>query len=47
MSVQHDAAEAAPASMACRPDYKPGDPDELRDGLLRGWHEHMRRLRGE
>jgi hypothetical protein len=29
-----------PASLACRPDYKPGDPDPLRDGLLKGWRDH-------
>ncbi len=26
--------------------YVPEHPDALRDGLLRGFHEHMRRLRG-
>ncbi len=25
--------------------YEPGDPDPLRDGLYRGFHEHMARLR--
>lgn len=27
--------------------YQPGDPDPLRDGLLRGFREHMARLRAE
>lgn len=34
--------EAAPP----RP-YVPEDADDYRDGLLRGYVEHMRRLRGE
>lgn len=27
------------------PIYTPDQPDELRDGLYRGFHEHMARLR--
>jgi hypothetical protein len=30
----------APASLACREGYRPGDPDPLRDGLLKGWRDH-------
>jgi hypothetical protein len=33
----HYAAPAAPAP------YRPGDPDPLRDGLLRGWRRHRPR----
>ncbi len=46
-AAEAEAAEAAAmaahyAAPAAADAYRPGDPDPLRDGLLRGFHDHRR-----